>query len=124
MGPDLSLDLSPGRYRITASLVVSHISATKEVAVEAGKPATAVIDIAAGEVKFAPPSGDATPAGDVYWEVADESGMPTWRAAGTEATALLAPGRYTVRIDARGKHGQASFEVRAGESQKIEIGPG
>ncbi|CAA2140650.1 VWA domain-containing protein [Hyphomicrobium sp. ghe19] len=124
MGPDLSLDLSPGRYRITASLVVSHISATKEVVIEARKPQTATIDIAAGEVNFAPPAGEALPAGDVYWEVADESGMPTWRATGTEATALLAPGRYTVRLEARGKHGQASFEVRAGESQKIEIGPG
>lgn len=124
MGPDLLLDLSPGRYRITASLAVSHISATKEVAIEAGKPATAVIDIAAGEVNFAAPSGSTAPVGDVYWEVADESGMTRWRATGMEATALLAPGRYTVRFEARGKHRQTSFEVRAGERQKIEIGPG
>ncbi|WP_045836021.1 VWA domain-containing protein [Hyphomicrobium sp. 99] len=124
MGPDLALDLSPGRYRVTASLAVSHISATKEFDVVAGKPANAVIDIAAGEVKFAPPSDESAIIGDVFWEVSDESGMPTWRATGTQATALLAPGRYTVRCEARGKHGQASFEVRAGESQKIEIGPG
>ncbi len=124
MGPDLALDLSPGRYRITASLAVSHISATKEFEVVAGKPANAVVDIAAGEVNFSPPSGESAIVGDIFWEVSDATGMPTWRATGTQATALLAPGRYTVRCEARGKHGQASFEVRAGESQKIEIGPG
>ena len=84
MGPELSLDLSPGRYRITASLAVSHISATKDFEVEAGKARRrAVIDIAAGEVNFAPPANRRALVGDVYWEVADESGMPTWRATGT-----------------------------------------
>ncbi|HET6390753.1 vWA domain-containing protein [Hyphomicrobium sp.] len=124
MGPELSLDLSPGRYRVTASLAVSHISATKEFDVVAGKPANAVIDIAAGEVNFAPPSDGSAVAGDLFWEVSDDSGMPRWRATGMRATALLAPGRYTVRCEARGRHQQTSFEVRAGESQKIEIGPG
>lgn len=124
MGPELALDLSPGRYRITASLAVSHISATKEFEVVAGKPANAVIDIAAGEVNFAPPADSAAIIGDIFWEVSDESGMPRWRATGTRATALLAPGRYTVRCETRGRHRQTTFEVRAGESQKIEIGPG
>ena len=124
IGPDLSLDLSPGRYRIGASLAVSHISASKEVIVEAGKPLKVVIDIAAGEVNFAPPASESAIIGDVYWEVTDANGMQVWRATGTAATALLPPGQYTVRFEARDKQGQAAFEVRAGESQKIEIGPG
>jgi Ca-activated chloride channel homolog len=124
LGPTLALDLSPGRYRISASLAVSHLSASKEFVIAAGKPANPVIDIASGRVDFAPPIGTAPVIGDVYWEVADQNGMAIWRATGTEATAILAPGRYTVRFDARDSHGQAAFEVRAGESRKIEIGPG
>ncbi|RUO99204.1 VWA domain-containing protein [Hyphomicrobium sp.] len=124
IGPALSLDLSPGRYRVTASLAVSHLSASQEIAVEDGKPAKAVIDIASGQVNFVPAAGAVPAFGDVYWEVSDTSGMPIWRATGSEATAVLAPGKYTVRFDVRDKHGKAAFEVRAGESQKIEIGPG
>jgi Ca-activated chloride channel family protein len=124
IGPTLALDLSPGRYRISASLATSHLSASQEFAFEEGKPAKAVIDIASGQVSFAPPPGAVPAFGDVYWEVSDASGMPIWRAAGAEATAILAPGRYTVRFDTRDNHGQAAFEVHAGESRKIEMGPG
>lgn len=124
LGPTLTLDLSPGRYRISASLATSHLSASKEVVIAAGKAVNPVIDIASGQVDFVPPTGAAPILGDVYWEVADQNGMAIWRATGREATAILAPGQYTVRFDARDSHGQAAFEVRAGQSQKIEIGPG
>ncbi len=124
IGPALTLDLSPGRYRITASLAVSHLSASKEIVVDGGKPEKAIIDIASGEVNFVPAAGAVPAFGDVYWEVSDTTGMPIWRATGSEATAVLAPGQYTVRFDVRNAHGKAAFEVRAGESQKIEIGPG
>lgn len=92
--------------------------------IAAGKAVNPVIDIASGQVDFVPPTGAAPILGDVYWEVADQNGMAIWRATGREATAILAPGQYTVRFDARDSHGQAAFEVRAGQSQKIEIGPG
>ncbi len=124
IGPALALDLSPGRYRIGASLAESHLSASKDVVFEAGKPAKAVIEIASGQVNFTPQAGAVPAFGDVYWEVSDANGLPIWRATGAEATAILAPGQYVVRFEARDKHGQAAFEVRAGESQKIEIGPG
>ncbi|MBS0233772.1 MAG: VWA domain-containing protein [Proteobacteria bacterium] len=124
LGPALALDLSPGRYRISASLAASHLSASNEVVIAPGKPVDAVIDIASGRVDFAPPPGAPPVIGDVYWEVSDQNGMAIWRATGAEATAILAPGQYTVHFDARDSHGQAAFEVRAGQSQKIEIGPG
>ncbi|MFT3731040.1 MAG: VWA domain-containing protein [Hyphomicrobium sp.] len=124
IGPGTTLDLSPGRYRISASIASAHLAATKELTVEAGKPAKAVIDIASGQVNFVPAANAAPTYGDISWEVADENGMPIWRANGTDATAILAPGRYTVRFDARNSHGEASFEVQAGQTQKIEIGPG
>jgi Ca-activated chloride channel family protein len=124
IGPALDLSLSPGRYRISASLATAHLSASQEVTLDAGKPAKAVIDIASGQVNFVPTAAAVPAFGDLTWEVADENGMPIWRATGTEATAILAPGKYTVRFDARNSHGQAAFEVRAGQSQKLEIGPG
>ncbi|HML27547.1 MAG TPA: VWA domain-containing protein [Hyphomicrobium sp.] len=124
IGPTLDLNLSPGRYRISASLAAAHLTAAKEVTFEAGKAAKAVIDITSGQVSFRP-TADAVPTfGDVTWEVSDENGMPIWRATGVDATAILAPGRYTVRFDARNSHGQAAFDVQAGKSQKLEIGPG
>jgi Ca-activated chloride channel family protein len=124
IGPELSLDLSPGRYRISASLAAAHLMTSKEFVFEAGKDANAVIDIASGHVDFSPGANAAPSFGDIYWEVADENGMAIWRATGPSATAVLAPGRYTVRFDARNSHGQAAFEVQAGQSQKLEIGPG
>ncbi|CCB65640.1 VWA domain-containing protein [Hyphomicrobium sp. MC1] len=124
IGPALDLSLSPGRYRISASLATAHLSASKEVTLDAGKPAKAVIDIASGQVNFVPTAAAVPAFGDLTWEVANENGMPIWRATGTQATAILAPGKYTVRFDARNSHGQAAFEVRAGQSQKLEIGPG
>lgn len=124
IGPALDLNLSPGRYRISASLATAHLTASKEVTFEAGKPAKAVIDITSGQVSFRPAAGAVPAFGDVTWEVSDEQGMPIWRATGADATAILAPGRYTVRFDARNSHGQAAFEVQAGQSQKLEIGPG
>lgn len=124
IGPALDLNLSPGRYRISASLASAHLTASKELSFGAGKPAKAEIDIASGQVNFTP-SADAVPKfGDITWEVADENGMSIWRSTGAEATAILAPGKYTVRFDARNSHGQAAFEVRAGQRQKLEIGPG
>ncbi|MET0640285.1 MAG: VWA domain-containing protein [Hyphomicrobium sp.] len=122
--PTLDLDLSPGQYRITASVSASHLSASKDLNLAAGKPVTVVIDIASGQVNFTPPASAVPKFGDISWEVTDGNGMTIWRATGSDATAVLAPGQYTVRYDARDKHGQAAFEVRAGESQKIEIGPG
>lgn len=124
LGPTLALELSPGSYRISASLAASHLSASQDIAIAPGKPATPVIDIASGQIDFAPPQGAKPVIGEIYWEVADQDGMAIWRATGTSATAILAPGRYTVRFDARDSHGKAGFEVRARQKQKIEIGPG
>jgi Ca-activated chloride channel family protein len=124
IGPDLALNLPPGKYRVSASLSTFHLSAAKEVVLEAGKPVVATLEIQGGEVTFKPPLDATLSKGDAHWEVLDASGALVWRAVGNEAKALLAPGHYTVRLAARNKHKQAQFDVRSGESQEIEIGPG
>ena len=124
IGPDFALSLPPGRYKVTATIAASDLSASQEVTLEAGKPTAVQLDIQSGGVSFKPPPGEAAATGDIYWEVIDAKGVPLWRAIGVEAEALLAPGHYTVRLEARGKPNTAAFDVRAGENQQIEIGPG
>jgi Ca-activated chloride channel family protein len=124
LGPDLDLDLPPGKYRVSASLSAFRLSAAKEVTLEAGKPATATLEIQGGEVSFKPPRDQVLTNGDAHWEVSDGSGTPVWHAVGLNAKALLAPGHYTVRLTARNSRRQAQFDVRAGESKDVEIGPG
>jgi Ca-activated chloride channel family protein len=124
IGPEFALRLPPGQYTVTASIASCDLSASQVVTLEAGKPAAVQLEIPSGGVTFRPPPGEAAATGDIYWEVIDAKGVPLWRAMGVEAEALLAPGHYTVRLEARGKHNAAAFDVRAGENQQIEIGPG
>lgn len=124
MGSAAEFDMPPGRYRVTATLPNYHLSASKEVALEPGKVNEQQIDIASGEIKFAPPAGNAAGPLDIYWEVRDLRGIAVWRATGGAVTAVLAPGTYVVHLDSRGKRKTATFDVRAGESRTIEIGPG
>jgi len=124
LGPTFDLNLPAGRYKVTASIASGDLAASREVTLEAGKPAAVQLEIQGGEVTFRPPPGEASATGDIYWEVIDAKGVPLWRAMGVEAKALLAPGHYTVRLEARSKHNTAAFDVRAGENQQIEIGPG
>lgn len=123
VGPKAAFSLPPGRYMVTASLAASPLSAAQEITLEAGKPATAVLKIDGGLVRFRPPSG-AVFAGDAYWEVLDAKGTPVWRKTGADAKALLAPGHYKVRFDAQSTRRETEFDVRAGETKEIEIGQG
>ena len=122
-GPELALNLPAGRYQVSATVPAYHLSVAQDVTLEAGKPAVASLDIPSGVVKFKPPPNEIATNGDIYWEVVDVTGAPVWRATGLEANTLLAPGHYTVRIEARGKHKEATFDVRAGQTQISRSGP-
>jgi Ca-activated chloride channel family protein len=100
------------------------LSATQEVTLEAGKTATVTLNIAGGEVSFIAPRHETITNGDTYWQVVDGKGTTVWRATGREPKTLLAPGHYTVRFQFRSGRRQAAFDVKAGEPQKVEIGPG
>jgi Ca-activated chloride channel family protein len=109
---------------VTAALPADHLSASQDVTLEAGKPATLQLQVQASEVTFRLPTGSTTLAGDLFWKVTGEDSKRIRRATGTGATMLLAPGHYTVEVDARGKQKTAAFDVRPGEKQQIEIDPG
>lgn len=124
IGPALTLGLPPGRYRVSATLAAYRLSAAEDIVLEAGKASTVTLNIAGAEVSFTGPQGEGGIAADSYWEIIDAQGMPIWRTTGPTAKTLLAPGRYTVRLDSRGKHRESRFEVRAGERRQIEMSPG
>jgi Ca-activated chloride channel homolog len=124
IGQSLALNLSPGKYRISASLASAHLSSSKDIVVVPGKPQTVALDIQSGLVNFSPAASAVPAFGDIYWEVSNDAGMTIWRATGKDAAAILAPGRYRVRYDARTSRGQATFEVIGGQRQNVEVGPG
>lgn len=120
IGSNLEFSLNPGRYRVTANLPGPHLSASKDIVIEPGKSIEAKIDIPGATIEFSPPAGGS----DVYWEVTDAKGAAIWRATGRTVKAILAPGAYTVHCDGRGKRKSVPFELRAGESRSMELGPG
>jgi Ca-activated chloride channel homolog len=121
--PEMMLSLLPGRYRIAAQIDAHHLKAAEEVAVEPGKSLNVVLKFDAGEINLKPAAGPGAIAGDAYWEITDAKGRSVWRSMAQEAKALLAPGRYTVRLDVRDKQTEAAFDVRSGERKVVEVGP-
>ncbi len=119
ISPAMSVALPPGRYRIDADLTAHQLHASRDVSLDAGKAAAVTLDFAAAQVTFKAP--EAGP-GDHYWEVHDASGLPVWRAYGQGPTTLLAPGRYTVRLETRDASKEAVFELTSGNKLEVEIG--
>ena len=121
--PDMALALLPGRYRIAAQIDAHHLKAAEEVTVEAGKSLNVVLKFDAGEISLTPGAGPGAMAGDTYWEITDSKGRAVWHSMSPDAKALLAPGRYTVRLEVRDRQTEAAFEVHSGERKVVEVGP-
>lgn len=119
ISPALSVTLPPGRYRVDADLTAHQLHASRDITLDAGKAAAVTLDFAAAQVTFK--ASEASP-GEHYWEVHDASGLPVWRAYGQGPTTLLAPGRYTVRLEARDVSKEAVFELASGNKLEVEIG--
>ena len=109
--------LPPGRYRIDAHLDAHHLTAQREITLEAGKPASVRIEFAAAQVQFKGPAAG----GDAFWEVVDSQGKPVWRTQVANPKALLRPGRYTVRYERRDQRRDMAFEVKGGEKRTVEL---
>jgi Ca-activated chloride channel family protein len=117
--PEVSLSLIPGRYRIVARLDAHHLKAAEEIAVEAGKSMTVMLKFDAGEISLK--AGGAQTSGDTFWEIIDAKGKPVWHSMAAEAKALLAPGRYSVRLETRDHQTEAAFDVRTGEHKVVQV---
>ena len=120
--PALDLSLKPGRYRVSVNLDTRNVNAVQEVTLEAGKPLDITLKLYAAEAALKLPQGAIASAGDVFWEIRDAAGQPVWHTTAAEPHAVLAPGRYTVRLETRDRHTEAAFELRSGERRAIQLG--
>ena len=69
-----------------------------------------------------PPTAIAIVPGEAFWEVKDPSGKAIWHASTPEPKVLLAPGRYTVRMEVRDQATEAALEVKSGDRRQIDLG--
>ena len=120
--PTLELSLKAGRYRVSATLDTRNVKAAQEVTLEAGKSLDLALKLDAAEAAFKLPQGMVATSGDVFWEIKDQAGQPVWHTTAAEPHAVLAPGRYTVRLETRDRHTEAAFELRSGERRDIQLG--
>ncbi len=115
--------LNAGRYRVSATLEQNAAGAQQEITLEAGKPLEITLKIDAGEATLRAPT-TASSGYDTFWELRDAQGRAIWHATAGEPKVLLAPGRYSVRLETRDSILQATFEIAAGEKRTIELGGG
>lgn len=115
--------LNAGRYRVSATLEQNAAGAQQEISLEAGKPLEITLKIDAGEATLRAPAL-ANRGSDTFWELRDAKGRAIWHATSGEPKVLLAPGRYSVRLETRDTILQATFEIAAGEKRTIELGGG
>jgi len=115
--------LNAGRYRVSATLEQNAAGAQQEITLEAGKPLEITLKIDAGEATLRAPAL-ANSGSDTFWELRDAKGRAIWHATSGEPKVLLAPGRYSVRLETRDTILQATFEIAAGEKRTIELGGG
>jgi Ca-activated chloride channel family protein len=119
---ELQLDLSPGRYRLEASVGATNVKAATEITLAAGQAQKVALKLDAGHVALKRADEQAAGVGDIFWEIKDANGQTVLRTSQPQPTALLAPGRYIVRSETRDRPLQSAIEVKAGENRTIEIG--
>ena len=121
--PEFETLLNAGRYRVSATLEAHNFTAAQDIVLEAGKPAAVVMKFDAAEISFRLPAGASAVPGEIFWEIKDNNGRAFWHTAVAEPKLLLAPGKYTVRVETRDRGTEAAFEVRTGEDRQIDLGP-
>lgn len=112
--------LPAGRYRLEAASGGINARSDRVLEVKPGKPVQVGLAIPAGEVHFKT-TGAGPPLADSYWEIRDQQGRIVWRSVETDPRALLAPGRYTVRLEARSRQGTRNFELKPGEALTLDV---
>lgn len=113
--------LPTGRYKVEAQAGTQNVRAEATLALSSGRDSLQELKLAAAAVTLRPAGGAA--ASDIYWEVRETaSGKVVWRSAASEPRGLLAPGRYSVRMESRDRRQEKTFDLAAGEARTIEVG--
>jgi len=113
--------LPPGRYRVEARLGMQNVAAEREVEIKHGTTAEMSLALPAGVVTLRNLDSAAT-LYEQFWEVKDQSGRTVWRTTQPGAAMMLAPGRYTARVEFRETSHEAQFSVTAGERATVSVG--
>lgn len=112
--------LSPGRYRVEASIGGQNVKAVQDIdlAPNAERRLTPRLDAALVAVRLAGTGATA----DVAWEVFDPRGERVTRSLDPAPRFVLVPGRYKVRVESRGKVAEASFDAVAnGQLATVDV---
>lgn len=106
--------LAAGRYRIEASIGALNVKASQDIDLEAGSNRRVGLKLDANTItlKFANAVGAAPPA-NLSWELRDSQGGVLMRSSQPAPNAIVAPGRYTARLDAGDKRIEKTVDVTA-----------
>jgi hypothetical protein len=114
--PGEVLRVPAGTYRIEGRYEPGNAVALAEVTVKAGRMSAVEIGHHAGLVHFQAPQ-------DVAWAITDAKGEALPELFGSEAQAVLKPGRYVVRTEIDGIAHMREFAVEDGQATEIVIAP-
>lgn len=121
-GLQTEFQLTAGRYRIESQLGALNATAAREIDVRAGSRERIGMEHAAGTVRLRLVDRTGKAIGsDLSWDIRDNRDRPVWRTIQQEPRAILAAGSYKVRIEARDRRLESTFEVRIGEQRTIDI---
>jgi Ca-activated chloride channel family protein len=118
-GLDVSFQLASGRYRVETAIGSENVKVTSDVELQPGRDAKISARVQAARLTVKP---SAAASADSVWEVRDQQGMLIARLKSAEGrTALLAPGRYSLRSASRDQRLDKFLELKAGETRTIEL---
>ena len=112
------LPLPEGRYRVESQVGDGNAKAVADVAVKAGRLSTLDIGHKAGIARLTFTGSAAS----VQWAIEDDTGAAVARREGQAAAIILAPGRYTAKVETGSGVLTARFTIASGKSRYITLG--
>ncbi len=119
---DPQFELTAGRYRIEAQAGTLNVKSSEAVDIVAGKDGKATIKLEAAQVSLGPDLQTAAASAVSRVEIRDASGRTVWRSRrGDTRSAVLAPGKYTVRIETSGQPAEQPIDLKTGEQKILQL---
>lgn len=119
--PAPTLDLGPGRYRIEGRLGAHNAVSARAIEIGPGSTQTLTIDHRAVVARLRHVDKTGVVVADLFWEIMDATGRPILTTGQAEPVAVLAAGRYTVRIEHRGRRSEHQIDLSSGDGRVVEI---
>ena len=112
--------LAAGRYRIESTSPAVNIKAAQDIDLEAGSTRRVTLKLDASTVTLKLAAG--APASNLSWEIRDAQGGILLRSGLATPSLLVAPGRYTARLDAGDIRLEKPLDIAAdGQPRTLEF---